>query len=681
MKPAIIAVVAIVALLCAAVPRSHAVAPPGGAARTELVSVAHDGSLGSGGGGLVSADGRFVAFGSTGSQIVSPFVSNINYSQVYIRDRQVGTNELISKTPSGQPGGGSSSTAAMTPDGRYIAFYSFAPDLIAGAGGTFRSDLFLYDRSTQSLETIDVDSAGNLGSLCNGCFSGVGVSDDGRYVVFGSSQTGLVPNDGVDSSVFLRDRQSGTTTLVAPGINPSISADGRHVAFASGDSTLVSSDTNGQQDIFVFDRDTQSMALVSIVPSGGADSWSLGPAISGDGTHVVFISNATNLVPGGDHNGYPDIYERDLTQGVTQRVTVSYAGGDATTNYCCSQVGGLDVSQDGRFVSFASYFGNLVPGDDSASSDAFVRDTVAGSTWQVSVRRGIWHFSTSSSPNGRYAVMSVSGAGYYDDLWNLDGVWIHDNCGTAAWAADTDQDGAPDCFETSHPCMNAAVPDTDGDPDGDSRSSGEEMDLRADPCSADSDHDGMSDEFEFGHACMYPDFNDAQRDLDHDGLSAVAESTRGMSPCSSDTDGDGIGDAGEFGHACLDPLAADAASDSDGDGLSNSSEVGANLDPCSADTDGDELPDGYEVAHSCLLAGYPNADADSDSDGLPNGAEYAAGTDPCDYDTDGDFLFDGDEVNTYHTDPLKADTDGDGLTDFFEVLGYHSNPLSADTDG
>ena len=733
-RPIIPLTVLVTAILLASGGPVESSTPAGGPARTELGSVSYDGSLlinGSSGDGIVSADGRFVAFDSRDTNVVSGFTSGTNWSQVYVRDRELRTNEPISKTADGQPGSGISTVAAMTPDGRFVVFYSFATNLVAGAGGSIYSDLFLFDRSSHSIEAVDVDSAGELGSRCNGCFSGTSISADGRYVVFASSQTGLVTGDGADQSIFLRDRQTDTTTLIAPGINPSISADGRYVAFASDDATLVPGDTNGQQDVFVFDRDAESMTLVSQGSSGEAsDSWSRAPAISADGTHVAFMSNATNLVPGGDHNGVPDIYERDLTQDLTQRVTVGYSGGDATTNYCCAQVGAPSVSSNGQFVAFASFFGNLVPGDDSSSDDAFVRDTISGSTWQVSVRRGVWHYGVSLSSDGRYLAMSVGNPGYYDDIWNQGDVWIHDNCGSDAWSTDTDMDGVPDCFELSHSCLSASTADETGDPDEDGVSSGDEMDLRSDPCSGDSDGDGMSDAFEFAHSCLYPDFNDAGRDLDHDRLSALMESTRGMSPCTADTDGDGMGDADEFDNVCLDPLVTDAAEDYDADGLSNSSELASHLNPCDPDTDSDGLPDGYEVAHSCLLAGYPNGDADSDSDGLANTTEYAAGTDPCSPDTDGDGLpdgyelvhtcldplavesnsdpdsdglptqyeywrgtdpcaadsdedglTDGDEVNTYGTNPVVADTDGDGLSDGDEVNLYATEPLVADTDG
>jgi Tol biopolymer transport system component len=139
-----------------------------------------------------------------------------------------------------------------------------------------------------------------------------------------------------------------------------ITPDGRYVAFSSSASNLVEGDTNGTYDIFVHDRDTGVTERVS-VSSGGAQAngWSSGLAISDDGRHVAFTSNATNLVEG-DTNGTYDIFVHDRDTGVTERVSVwgTYSGGQAN-----GWSGAPAISGDGRYVAFTSVASNLVPGD------------------------------------------------------------------------------------------------------------------------------------------------------------------------------------------------------------------------------------------------------------------------------------------------------------------------------
>ena len=92
---------------------------------------------------------------------------------------------------------------------------------------------------------------------------------------------------------------------------PAISADGRWVAFASSASTLVSGDTNGTEDVFVYDRVRRTTERVSVSPAGEQSNGdSYGPAISADGRYVAFTSSASNLAAG-DTNNELDIFVRD----------------------------------------------------------------------------------------------------------------------------------------------------------------------------------------------------------------------------------------------------------------------------------------------------------------------------------------------------------------------------------
>ena len=146
------------------------------------------------------------------------------------------------------------------------------------------------------------------------------ISAHGRFVAFESDAANLEPNDtnGV-SDVFVRDRQTGRTTRVSVGAGGAqgnrysgvggISADGRYVAFRSYASNLVADDTNGEQDVFVHDRQTGRTTRVSVTARGAqaAGGNSANPAISADGRHVAFNSHAANLVRRDTHAAF-DIF-------------------------------------------------------------------------------------------------------------------------------------------------------------------------------------------------------------------------------------------------------------------------------------------------------------------------------------------------------------------------------------
>jgi Bacterial Ig-like domain (group 1) len=113
-------------------------------------------------------------------------------------------------------------------------------------------------------------------------------------------------------------------------------------------------------------------------------------AVTPDGRFIVFVSKATNLVAG-DTNGAWDVFVRDRTSGITERVSVSTGGaeGNADSAFCQPNIGTApDISDDGRYVTFVSMATNLVPGDGNGVADVFVRDRLAGTTTRVSVSTG-----------------------------------------------------------------------------------------------------------------------------------------------------------------------------------------------------------------------------------------------------------------------------------------------------
>jgi hypothetical protein len=178
----------------------------------------------------------------------------------------------------------------------------------------------------------------------------------------------------------------------------SISADGRLVAMASLATNLVPGDTNGSVDVFVRDRSAGVTERVSVDSSGGeANAFSQGPSISADGRYVAFSSYATNLVAN-DTNGWRDVFLHDRSTGITTRESVDSSGAeaDAQSDQFSS------ISADGTVLSFVSWATNLVPGDTNANPDVFVRDFHVAS-WTnygsgVAGANGVPGFTASADP-------------------------------------------------------------------------------------------------------------------------------------------------------------------------------------------------------------------------------------------------------------------------------------------
>jgi Tol biopolymer transport system component len=268
----------------------------------------------------ISADGRCVAFGSYASNLV-PDDTNAS-GDVFVHDRQTGQTTRVSVSSSGEQGDSAGVTASISADGRYVAFDSGASNLVPDDTNG-ESDIFVHDRQTGQTRCVSVSSEGEQG---NGVSYTPSISPDGRYVAFDSYASNLVPDDTNDRyDVFVHDRQTGQTTRVSVSSgaeegngdsgHSSVSADGRYVAFESRSSNLVPDDTNGNYDIFVHDRYTEQTTRVSVSSSGQhANGFSWHPSISADGRYVAFYSGASNLVPD-DTNGYPDVFVHECCPG------------------------------------------------------------------------------------------------------------------------------------------------------------------------------------------------------------------------------------------------------------------------------------------------------------------------------------------------------------------------------
>jgi len=445
-------------------PSGRGAATPG---TTERVSVASDGSQGNGfsGGGFdirgqaISADGRYVVFTSQATNLVPGDTNGVE--DVFVHDRQTGVTERVSVASDGNEGNDSSWEPAISADGRHVAFWSRATNLVPGDTNGV-ADVFVHDRQTGVTERASVDSGGNEG---NGWSTSPAISADGRYVAFHSHASNLVAGDtnnfcdfnhdgNLDNcpDVFVHDRQTGTTELasVDSGGNqddngsdyPAISADGRYVVFVSAATNLVPGDTNGKADVFVRDRQTGVTERVSVDSSGneanGPSGFSYSPAISADGRYVAFASAATNLVPG-DTNDWIDIFVHDRQTGVTERVSVDSSGNQGNG---CSCKGMFDhtsaISADGRYVAFTSFASNLVPGDTNGGEDVFVHDRQTKVTELVRVsvdssgnEGGGW--GPAISADGRYVAFASFASNLVPgDTNGTADVFVHDRGGAGA---------------------------------------------------------------------------------------------------------------------------------------------------------------------------------------------------------------------------------------------------------
>jgi WD40 repeat protein len=344
------------------------------AQKTERVSVDSAGVEGNGDSffPMISANGLVVTFHSRATNLVANDTNG--NEEVFVHDRVSGVTERMNVDSSGNEGNGGSFKSSISADGRFVSFYSYARNLVPGDTNGM-PDIFVRDRQGGTTERVSVDSSGAQAD--NASFKS-SISADGRFVAFDSYASNLVAGDTNGwTDVFVRDRQNGTTERVSTrstgkqangGSNrPAISADGRFVAFSSYASNLVTGDTNGKWDVFVKDRQTGATERVS-VDSGGyeSDGDSVRPTISADGRFVAFDSTATNLVQG-DTNGWDDIFVHDRLTGTTVRVSVDSAGHEADAPSAKSA-----ISADGRFVVIGSGATNLVAGDTNGFSDVFV---------------------------------------------------------------------------------------------------------------------------------------------------------------------------------------------------------------------------------------------------------------------------------------------------------------------
>jgi Tol biopolymer transport system component len=487
----------LLAIACAAlVPGADTVASPGS---TERVSVDSAGTEGDGGSSLpaISADGRYVAFESVATNLL-PNATNVCYdshgrqyncTDVLVYDRQTRLIEQANVDGAGNQANNWTNLPSVSADGRYVAFQSDAANLVPGDTNGQR-DIFVHDRDTGAMERVSVDAEGNEGNA-DSYFAAI--STDGGFVAFASFASNLVSGDTNSADMFVHNRVTRDTDRVSVDSSGNeanhvsetvaVSGDGRYVAFGSWASNLVPGDTNGTWDVFVRDRETGVTERASVSTAGGqSDGESYRPAISVDGRYVAFESMASNLVPG-DTNGTWDVFVRDRQALTTERVSVDSAGNQGDGGSA-----GASVSGYGRYVAFVSNASNLVDGDTNICGtppftyncqDIFAHDRRGRVTARASVDSGDGQANgisgnPSISADGRYVAFESEATNLVmGDTNGVEDIFVHD-------LGDADADGEWDPFDNCPLEPNPDQTDTDGDSQGDA-------------CDADDDNDTIAD--------------------------------------------------------------------------------------------------------------------------------------------------------------------------------------------
>lgn len=325
----------------------------------------------------ISANGRIVAFVSHASDLIPDDPPGFG-SDIYVRDLDAGVIERITLALDGTSApDGASSSPDLSADGSMIAFHSAASDLAAGDAQDNHDDIFVHDRATGTTTKLTPNAD---------FFSHApAISADGEHVAFHSRATNLVAGDvnGRDD-VFVRHLASATTELVSVADDggssdghsdsAAISASGRYVVFTSSASDLVADDGNAFTDVFVRDLETGTTTLVSRGHDGApADEHSYNPCISDDGSIIAFHSDASNLAVDDANGSGRDVFVHDVASGVTWRANRALDGGngDGIAENC-------GLSGDGRRLAFESTSADLVESDPNGAVSDIFRTDVAG---------------------------------------------------------------------------------------------------------------------------------------------------------------------------------------------------------------------------------------------------------------------------------------------------------------
>jgi uncharacterized repeat protein (TIGR01451 family) len=341
-----------------------------------------------------SADANIIAFESFNTGW-GPDQPDVNYVDVFVRDRAENVTRKVSIGSGGEPADERSFHPAVSADGRYTSFTSYASNLVPNDTngndiGSSGLDVFVYDWQTNQLQRVSLTWDGRQ---IEGNTVGF-ISGDGRSIVFASNGSNIARNDipaGGHEAIYIRDLVTGNVERISRAANgdfpngyvvaPEANHDGRFIVYLSEASNLApGSSAPTFRDVLLYDRQTQQTRVVSRPPGDGLSNGRSGPArITPDGRYIVFRSEASNLVPG-DTNGKADIFVFDRTTGSIELVNRSYTGALANADSRDPSICG-----NGRYVSFVSDATNLVPQPNNGHRQVYIRDREANNTFLITM--------------------------------------------------------------------------------------------------------------------------------------------------------------------------------------------------------------------------------------------------------------------------------------------------------
>lgn len=345
-----------------------------------------------------SQDGRYITFISwAGDEWFPDQTDGNNFKDVFVRDTLNGTTKKISWGTNGATNH-ESLDPTLSADGRFIAYSSFADNIVPGDNNSWFEDrgldVFLFDQWSGQTSRVSVNWRGD--EINDDSFGTI--TGNGQYIIFASKGSNVTVNSVPEgyNGLYIRDWQTGSIEVLARpyadqwpnGWFDSVwgSYDGRYIAFSTSATNLIPNDNNNGNDIFLFDRATDTLTLVSRSLSGTPGNGASGqPYMSSDGGHIVFRSWADDLIPG-DNNATSDVFLYTAATDTLQRISVSESGVEG--NGISSDP---SVCDNGQIVSFTSASNNLVPGDVNGERDIFLYDTIQNSMTVASINNsGAW---------------------------------------------------------------------------------------------------------------------------------------------------------------------------------------------------------------------------------------------------------------------------------------------------
>lgn len=331
----------------------------------------------------LSPDGNGVAFWSEAINLVPGIATGVRH--IYYKNLATGAITVASRASNGTPANGYSLTPQVSPVGGKVLFSSLANNLVAGDRNN-AIDVFEHDLKTGKTRRVSL-TAGK-GEPNNGSFRAV-YAPDGKSIAFASYASNIVTGDknGV-MDVFVRNLVTGAVRRVSiagkvegdqDSFNPTFSADGRYLAFVSGATTFASGIPAGMLQVYRVKLPSGRPELVSKTPDGKpGNGYSLEPSLSPTGDRVVFETTATNLLPK-DTNKVSDIAMKSVGDGSVRRISTNASGGQANGASTRPR-----FTFDGADVVFTSLASNIVSGDRNGQLDVFIKNLATDKTIALS---------------------------------------------------------------------------------------------------------------------------------------------------------------------------------------------------------------------------------------------------------------------------------------------------------